>query len=70
MPAHPRLDAPSRWEFLQEAVRFLVDDSARAYGDDLDDSFGCNFVDDSETAYLEALEPSQFVPERFAHTGV
>jgi hypothetical protein len=30
---------PGRWKFLQEAVRFLVDGSARAYRNDLNDSF-------------------------------
>ena len=49
--------APGGWRFLQEPVSFLVDGSPWAYSNDLNDSFSCNSVNDSEAADLKALEP-------------
>jgi hypothetical protein len=51
---------------LQKPVRFLIDGISWTYGNDFNDSFRCYLVDDSEAANLKALEPSEFVPERFA----
>jgi len=61
--------APGAWRFLQEAVGFLVDGSAWTYSNDLNDSFGRNFVDDSEAVDLKTLEPSEFGLDRFTCTG-
>jgi hypothetical protein len=59
----------SGWDFLQKPVSLPVDGLTWAYGNDLNDSLGCNSVNDPEVTHPKTVEPSQFVLKRFARTG-